>query len=304
MISRPILTGALVLIGLSVGGVVFVSTRLTTQSQGSSTTWGVTEFIPTPATFSTKDAPPLEKRITESELFTLLSRSEERTYVTLTPKTNTYEILAPIDGVYAYENPSDVAALIDSIEPSAYIQTPNTDGSEITLDDIYGYLPQGLVSPPTDRTPRMTETQSALYDYANTVGSYIESYFDTWGTQQTTVMRQYFEDRTSAVKKATAYELADALENLSNDLSEVEQIPPALQKEHERLVSGYQALSNATRVIIDAEGDDAFLNAINASNAHADSFAKNYIAIVDILSTHTVTFTNTDPGRVFSFNAL
>lgn len=304
MMSRSLLAGVLALITLSVGGVIFVSTRLATENQGSNTTWGVTEFTPTTATFSTKDAPPLEKRITESELFTLLSRSEERTYVTLTPKATTYEVLAPIDGVYAYENPSDIAALIDSIEPSAYIQTPHIDGSEITLDDIYGYLPQGLVSPPTDRTPRMTETQSALYDYANTVGSYIESYFDTWGTQQTTVMRQYFEDRTSSVKRATAYELADALEKLSKDLGEVEQVPTALQKEHQRLVSGYQALGEATRIIIDAEGDNAFLDAINASNAHADTFAKNYIAIVDILSTNNVTFTNTDPGRVFSFNAL
>jgi len=122
--------------------------------------------------------------------------------------------------VYVYNSNDDVQALIDSIEPTAYIQPSEEDADELSLSDIYSFLPSGLISTTTSTT-RMTGTQSRLFDYANSTGSYIETYFETWGTRQASILRRYIEDPTDEYKKAEAHDLADALIQLSKDLSEI-----------------------------------------------------------------------------------
>lgn len=287
-----------------VGAMVLVSDKFATDTITTDSTWGSGAFVPSYTSFSTKDAPGLERRVTEEELFTLLANSEERTYVTLDRATTTYETLNPKveDGVYQY-TPSEIDQLISSINTSAYIQPANPE-EEITLEDVYGYLPSGLVALSNTDTRAMNETQSALYDYANEAGSYIESHFESWGNRQAAIMRRFIEDPTDDVKRQEALEFAEALITLGEDLSEIERVPTMIQKDHAALSEAYIRVGRVTETVINAEGEQAFLNAINASNNSADALAKVYIAIVDILTVNGVKFNSTDPGRVFSFSSL
>lgn len=292
-----------------VGGATLVANKFATQGSGYGELLGEGDpntFNPE-TSFSTRQSPQLERRITEEELFSQLANGPERTYATLTPSEKSYFSLGSttVDGKITYE-PSEIDQLLQSVNATAYFSTPiETDDEDLTLSDVYNFLPSGLISTTTP-TQRMTRVQADLFDYANNAGSYMESYFDTWGTRQAGILRRYLEDPTDDFKKAEAEELADALYQLGIDLQNIgsDAVPELLTKQHASLVAGYRAMGARTKGVIEAKGDKELLAAINSSNAVADEFAKTYIEIVDIMKAQGVTFSSTDPGRVFAFSSF
>lgn len=191
----------------------------------------------------------------------------------------------------------DITALLASIKPSASIQT-NPENIE-SLSDIYAFLPKGLISVPP-ATPSRTERQQALYTYGNAAGDYIEAY-SLANQSQGIVMTDFFEDPTNTSKKAKAQKIVDDLLVVGNGISNLERVPSDIRQINQELGKSYTDLSILLSSVLSATSDSSRLTAINAYNARADQHVNTYLSLVTIFSTEDVRFSNTDPGRVFSF---
>lgn len=192
----------------------------------------------------------------------------------------------------------DIGALLSSITPN--VSSIGYTESVDTLQDIYSFLPRGLMSltPPTkERTPQ----QQALYIYGNTIGDYVESYENS-NDAQIQVLVDFLEDPANPSKKAAAESVAAGLAKVGNSMNELETVPPEVNELHKALARGYVDLSTRISAIFKANSDEDRLQAINAYNARADSFAKTYVSLVTLFSVSGVDFSNNDPGRVFSFS--
>ncbi len=111
------------------------------------------------------------------------------------------------------------------------------------------------------------------------------------------------EDRTNPEKAAAVVAIGHGLEEMGNSVAAMETVPSAVASAHEALAKSYIEIGKNLALIPRAERDSDFIKAIQTYNASADTFTKNYIQLVSLFGAHGVTFTSSDAGRVFMFNA-
>lgn len=219
-------------------------------------------------------------------------------------------------------------------EPPA---SPKVKPSEIpivkqntALDEQYLRFFQSLaniLSPIDARTPE----QKALFNYGNEAGSLIKTFEDTHaGVVQT--LKAFFDTHTdtskiagspeaakayaqltaasgvpiSTVPKATAASELQAVANdyaqLSAKIAGIRDVPPEAEAVNSKLAKGYADVAQGLSKLGQAEGNAQMLDAINAYNANADEFIKNYVAMVKLFSARGVKFGANDSGAIFSFS--
>lgn len=186
---------------------------------------------------------------------------------------------------------------------ASLIEPKGTGGGSVSadLELAYAFIPQGLVAEPKAPAPRTPEQQK-LYAYGNEVGSYIQTYEDA-NRNAAVALRDQAEDRQNQQKNQAVKLIAGSLRNVGENLLDIDTIPPAVSGLHKALAESYIDVGRKLAAVPDASGDAAFVSAIEAYNASADTLVKNYIALAGIFSISGVTFSEQDPGSIFTFSA-
>lgn len=182
--------------------------------------------------------------------------------------------------------------------------TPSKTPPAATSSDTgiaYSFIPQGLISvnvPQKSRTPE----QQKLFDYGNDAGSYIQTYEDS-NRNAPVALRDQAEDRQNPAKIQAVKLVASGLRTVGESLLGMENVPESVATQHKALAESYVDVGRKLAQIPDViQSDAAFITSIEAYNAAADTWVKNYISLATIFSVSGVTFTEIDPGSVFTFS--
>lgn len=186
--------------------------------------------------------------------------------------------------------------LASLVEPPGY----STSAPSAEVELAYSFIPQGLVSGPPAPKPRTPEQQK-LFAYGNEAGSHIQSYED--GNRSAAVtLRNQAEDRQDTAKAQAVKQVASGIRNVGENLLRIDNVPASVADIHKSLAESYVDVGRKLALVPDANGDTAFVAAIEAYNASADTLVKNYITLAGMFSISGVTFTEQDPGSVFTFS--
>ncbi len=188
-----------------------------------------------------------------------------------------------------------VSALTQPAGPKA---TPTSSGD---MGAIYSLIPSGLIATTTPE-PVRTEAQQRLFNYGNDAASYIQTYEDS-NRNASVALRDQAEDRQDPQKKQAVKLVAAGLRTAGESLLGMEELPPLVVGTHKALAESYIEVSRELTKVPDANGDEAFIAAINAYNAAADTLVQNYVSLATAFSLAGVTFSPQDPGSIFTFSA-
>ena len=191
----------------------------------------------------------------------------------------------------------DLDAFIDLISPKKTGVGTDTGGS--LLSDAYSFIPRGLIATSTPTTER-TPTQEALHAYGNEAGTYVQV-FEERNRDMTRVLKDQFEDRQDAPKKAALLGLADSLAGVGVALLAIENVPELAKSTHANLAESYKAMGVKLARVPDAQTDTENIEAMLAYNASVEEFIKSYVALATLFSLSEVTFRGDEPGSVFMF---
>lgn len=186
------------------------------------------------------------------------------------------------------------------LRTSASTEVTPTQVSASDTGSAYAYIPSGLWSAPSQKT--RTAAQQALYEYGNEVGSFVQS-FETQYPAMAQILKDQAEDRSNAAKAQALKTLAGALGGLGNSLLTVDTVPASAASFHSALAKSYQELGKKLAAVADARSDADFVAAIQAYDASADIFVKNFVALAQLFVAQGVSFGSADAGSVFSFSS-
>lgn len=188
-------------------------------------------------------------------------------------------------------------------EGSAAQTSPSTPaGNDASLEIAYSFIPKGLIST-TTQVKKRTKEEQQLYNYGNEAGSYVESFEEAHG-DQAQVLKNWLEDRRDSVKAAAVVQLGRALWETGKGLLSMGSVPTGTKAVHEKLAKSYMDIGANLALVAKTEGDVDLLKAIEVYNASADTYAKNYVALVNIFGAYGVGFSADDPGHVFTFTPV
>jgi hypothetical protein len=223
-----------------------------------------------------------------------LERPDERTFT-----GNAVDLgVVPLPEAYVptEESFDELASLLSSL-----VNTAPATGTDATFTpSSYAFIPQGILSISGAR-PR-TPTQQELYEYGNTLGLALAAFADLHTTMIQTLKDQA-EDRANPSKAAAVVRLGDDFIALGADIEAMGSVPSPALATHAALAAAYKDAGAKMKFIPAAQGDTAFLDAINAYNASAEKLSKSLIGAIDLFQTNDVTFSPTDAGSIFTFSA-
>lgn len=171
------------------------------------------------------------------------------------------------------------------------------------IADAYALIPRGLVATTSAIVPSKSALQRALYSYGNVAGAIIQTYEDTH-KNAAQVLKDQSTDRSSPDKAAQVVAIGNALTRVGRDLAGSSEVPPPVLSYNSALAKSYQDIGGKLTLVAKAQSDADFIAAIQTYDAAVDSFTRNYVALATYLSGNGVTFSSSDPGSVFSFNAV
>lgn len=182
--------------------------------------------------------------------------------------------------------------------PSGGGKSAQTSGTEF---DAYSFIPRGLISTSTGDRER-TPTQQALFNYGNEAGSYIQSYEERYRAAPQ-ILKDQFEDRENTEKNEALRSLAGALEDVGFQLEALEEVPSEVSAAHLKVAASYKEIGKKLALIPEATSDEKIIDAMLTYNAAVETFTKNYISLATLFSLYGVTFSQNDPGHVFTFSS-
>lgn len=280
-ISSLILAGLLLL-----GGVAIVTNRAPVAGSNTETTWGGAGGVAFLNAIGAR-AGSGNTRVQTQQL--LEQQAQNHNPITITPIDPT----APIETVgIEWE-----ALLAQLVRPPGASTTPEGSGET----GAYSFIPSGLISS-IGQTKKRTAVQEALYQYGNTVGSYIQG-FDALHANMLQVLKDAYEDRGNAEKVAFAIQIGADYVRLGKDIESIDDVPKTVQAAHMALAKAYQTSGDAMIAKLKTTNDDDFLTAVHTYNQSVEDFTKRYIALVTLFEVAEVQFGQDDPGKVFMFSA-
>lgn len=194
-------------------------------------------------------------------------------------------------------NSFDLDSFIKMIGQGSGPTTGQNNGS--SARDVYSFIPSGLMSTTTPLSTR-SDTQEALYNYGNEVGSTIQSFEEQHPTSVFT-LKDHAEDRNNPQKAAAVEAVARALEDVGQSLLSMEGAPGGVAAAHDALGQSYISIGTNLALVAKSKDDTEFLKAIEVYNASADTFIKNYVSLAQLLGAYNVVFSPVDSGSVFTF---
>lgn len=169
-----------------------------------------------------------------------------------------------------------------------------------TINEAYQFIPTGLVATTAPATEPMTADQQALYNYGNEVGGEIQS-FEELNTDEAQVLKDQAEDRTNPAKNAAVVSLGQGLASIGTYMQQMQTVPAPVQPLHDALAQSYIDIGNELQLVPQAQTDAQFVQAVENYDSAANTFVQNYAALAQFFSEQGVTFSQGDPGSVFSF---
>lgn len=307
-----------VLYGVGIGililaGATIVANKLATSTQSTSYTWGTEggagRFVPSEFfKGSLRDAPNLPERFTISDLYRSLESSPDRFFASLNlPRSGDGKapvVEATKEGTLEYDEAA-VEALLASLRPSSYVVTPSEDSSiEGDIANIYNYIPSSIVGTTTDIKKPMNQNQRHLHLYGIEAGQPIESYFTLWGSAQSQIFKNLFEDRSNPEKIQSAKDVARALFDIGDTLERMSEVPASIKPQHDTLAASYKVVGRTLIPLINAKTDAELLSRLEEYNTLVEKFARDYLAVVAIFAANEIKYDESEPGRVFVFTAM
>ncbi|MBI5456220.1 hypothetical protein HY969_00600 [Candidatus Kaiserbacteria bacterium] len=283
--AHAYITGLIVAGFLLLSGTVLVSQRAPLSGVDSNTTWsgaGISLF-----SGLQRGSAPQETRI----------RTEDLLGGQL--KNSPYTIL-PVGGAAFEQTPGtefNWEALMAEL-----IRQPGsgTQSTEATNLGVYAFIPQGLIAV-KEASQERNETQDILFEYGNTIGSFILAFDDSHGNMLQ-VLKDAYQDRGNAQKVAAAAQIGRDYAQLGAELESIS-APSEVGGLHQRLADAYKKVGQLMIAKVQSKNDDDFLAAVHAYNAGVDQFQKDYLALVNLFAVAEVEFSDYDPGRVFMFQS-
>jgi hypothetical protein len=196
-------------------------------------------------------------------------------------------------------NDFDFDAFLTILSQSGKSAGASSTGGTFSLENAYSFIPGGLIStstPTKERTPK----QQALFIYGNEAGASIESY-ERLFPNAPQILKDQFEDRQDPAKNGSLRALAGSLTEVGRSLETLSDIPAEVAAANANLAKSYRELGDKLARVADVSSDQEVLDAILAYNVAVETFTRNYVALATLFSVHGVTFSNDDPGRIFTF---
>lgn len=270
-------------------GIIIVERQIARPAKGPATAWGggATPLL-NPTSYqprNTEEGRSLMQSVTDGPPYTYLPPAA--------PATS-----APAQNQDSYDFEAFVAMLTKSSATKPSSSASAESGSSSL--SAYAFIPRGLISTTSPNTGR-TETQQVLYEYGNEIGSSIES-FEQEHTNTPQLLKAQVEDRTNPEKAAAVVNLGRSFEGMGHNLLAMDRVPPGMAAAHKALAESYIEIGKKLALIPKTTRDEDFIEAIQTYNASADTFTKRYIQMVSLFGAYGVTFSSSDPGRVFAFS--
>ncbi len=250
------------------------------SSQDIQGTWGGaggTQMLVTPT------APTQSRRISTQELLSGQIRDER----ILIPSRESTENLTFTD------DPVSMLSLLTQLTQ------PQVSADDHIDFDAYSLIPQGLTTVSTAPKKRST-LQQELFEYGNTVGSYIRGFEDSHPNMLRT-LKDAYEDRDNSAKTEAAAQIGTDYIRLGTELQYVDPVPESVKAVHDALVEAHKVVGRNLRVVARAKTDTEFLNAIDTYNTSVERYATQFVALAELFGATQVQFTSNDPGSVFTF---
>ena len=281
-------TGLIVTGLLLLTGAVLVNSRAPISGVDAGGTWSGASISLFSGT-NNKKVPTKTPRIRTEDL--LKGQTQKSSYTTLPIGQSESQDSSP-SGNFNWE------ALM------AQLVQPHNGSTPATVDNtlgVYAFIPQGLISV-REVTQERTETQEALFEYGNTVGSFILAFDDSHSNMLQT-LKDAYQDRGNAQKVQAASQIGSDYIRLGEELGSIDTIPPEVGGLHQLLANAYKKSGQLLIAKLQAKDDRGFIAAINAYNASVDEFQKTYISLITLFEVAEVQFSNYDPGRIFMFQS-
>lgn len=284
------LIGVIAAIGL---GFIIVDSRSLSAPRTSSTSWvGLGTLIDGAA--ADPNAAPLYRDERAQSLFSEVTQNAPFVYIP--PAGGPAQAVASDTTVT--RDIEDILAAISPKEKASWTPETVPEGTP-SLMEAYSFIPKGLFQMPSQDETR-TELQQQLYDYGNELGSLVQDYESTH-QNVSQIATDQLADRGNPEKAAALKRVGDDLILLGQRIERVENVPSIAAKTHAALGKGYQEVGAALKIVAEAVRDQELLDAVTAYNKTMDRQIPNYIAVVDLFTTHSVSFSPDDPGSAFSF---
>lgn len=285
---RPYLSaliGAGILIGI--GGLI-VFARSPASLSGSNGVWsGASANILNPSdtgNHAAQDVPQYVPKQTVSYGYVPISRGT-------TPEEDT-----STNGSFDFN-----AFMAELTQENTPPNTPGQSGADSSPAETYSFIPKGFVAVGTPTSTR-NAVQQALFNYGNEAGSLVES-FETAHRDQAQVLKNWLEDRSDTTKAAAVVQLGRALWETGKAMLSLD-TPETAAAANKALADSYMEIGANLALVPKTERDTDLLKAIETYNASADTFTKNYIALVNIFGAYDVQFSASDPGSAFTFKPV
>ena len=195
----------------------------------------------------------------------------------------------------------DLADLLSQLtQGSSANSSATVEGPDFS--SIYSFIPQGFISTSTSVLETRTDTQQALFEYGNSVGSYLRGFEDSHTTMLTTLKNAH-EDRGNSTKVEAAAQIGRDYIAFGNDLHELTPVPASAVSVHKAFADAHIEVGENLMAVVYAKDDAAFLDAIDVYNATVEAYAKEYVALATLFQASGVTFGSHDAGSVFAFNS-
>ncbi|TSC86990.1 MAG: hypothetical protein G01um10148_95 [Parcubacteria group bacterium Gr01-1014_8] len=281
---------ALVVVGLLlIAGTALVTSRTPVGSSQSETTWGGAGGIAFLNAIGGR-AGSSQGRIKTQQL--LEQQAQDHTPVSI----------IPTDGSEISQGYADIewqSLLTQLVRPKSTTDEVATepDGTP----SLYSFIPSGLMST-TGSAKQRTPAQDELFEYGNSVGSYIQGFDDLHGNM-IQVLKDAYEDRKDPEKIARAMQIGADYVQLGKELEEMEVGPKVVRSAHLALAKAYQVAGSNMIAKMKTSSDEDFIAAVNTYNQSVEDFTKRYIALVTIFEVAEVQFSQDDPGKVFMFQS-
>jgi hypothetical protein len=206
-------------------------------------------------------------------------------------------------GSYTVVTTDNLDELLQSISlPAGSKPKAQPTGTSVGDINVWNYIPAGLLS--TSSAPSRSGTQDALYQYGNEIGSMIQGYE---ATHQSVVqiITGAVNDRQDPTKEAAVEKIGRDMIELGNNIIAVDSAPKTIKPAGSALAQSYKTVGTSLIKTAQAQSqrDADYIAALKAYDATADSFTHAFVGIALVFSLNEVSFSQSDPGSVFSFSS-
>ncbi|MDB5187891.1 MAG: hypothetical protein JWO50_411 [Candidatus Kaiserbacteria bacterium] len=294
MREHPLIVGSIIAGALLILGAILVQNRASYPAYVSEQAWNPNSPS-TNGQISAATNPVPTPQTTPSQAYA----TQTLPYTTNSTGNNTGSAL---QGSYTAVTTDNLDALLQSISlPAGTKPKTQTTSSSVGDINVWSYIPSGLVS--TSSAPSRSGTQDALYQYGNEIGSMIQGYE---ATHQSVVqiITGAVNDRQDSAKEAAVEKIGRDMIELGNNIASVDTAPKTIKPSGSALAQSYKTVGTSLIKTAQAQSqrDADYIAALKTYNATTDTFTHAFVGIALVFSLNEVSFSQTDPGSVFTFS--